>query len=232
MKEYYFYLDSTPTHSYMKYLYKYPQAAYPYSDIVTTNRTRGRHALEYELLDTGVFDDDRYFDVFVEYAKASPEDVLIQITVSNRGPEAATLHVLPTIWFRNVWSWGGDVPRPTLTQLDAGSVAASHPELGERRFYADGAPEWLFTENETNRERFGRGPNATPYVKDGIDNYVVHGQRHAVNPAKTGTKAAAHYSFTVGAGASHVIRLRLSEAPPARGAGTRGGPSDRRSTRS
>ena len=224
MKEYYFYLDSTPTHSYMKYLYKYPQEAYPYSDIVTTNRTRGRQAHEYELLDTGVFDGDRYFDVFVEYAKASPEDVLIQITVSNRGPEAATLHVLPTIWFRNLWSAGRDVPRPALNQIDAGSIAASHPVLGERHFSADGAPEWLFTENETNSERLGLGPNATPYVKDGIDSYVVHGQRHAVNPGKTGTKAAAHYSFTVGAGTSHVIRLRLSDTAPARGAGAGSGP--------
>ena len=218
VKEYYFYLDSTPTHSYMKYLYKYPQAAYPYADIVDTNRTRGRHDFEYELLDTGVFDQDRYFDVFVEYAKASPEDVLIQITVSNRGPEAAALHVLPTIWFRNVWSAGGKMPRPAMKYVDAGTIAVSHAELGERRFHADGAPEWLFTDNETNTERFGHGPNATPYVKDGINNYVVHGQRNAVNPARTGTKAAAHYSITVGAGASHVIRLRLSDSAPTPGA--------------
>jgi Glycosyl hydrolase family 63 C-terminal domain len=224
VKEYYFYLDSTPTHSYMKYLYKYPQAAYPYDDIVQTNRRRGRHELEYELIDTGIFDRDRYFDVFVEYAKASPEDVLIRITVSNRGPEAATLHVLPTIWFRNVWSWGGDATRPALKQLDAGSIAASHEALGERRFFAEGAPEWLFVENETNRERLGHGRNATPYVKDGINNYVVHGQREAVNPANTGTKAAAHYSFTVGAGAAHVIRLRLSDSAPTPGAGTDVGP--------
>ena len=218
VKEYYFYLDSTPTHSYMKYLYKYPHAAYPYDDIVRTNRTRGRHEMEYELLDTGIFDQDRYFDVLVEYAKASPEDMLIQITVSNRGPDPATLHVLPTIWFRNVWSWGDDVPRPTLKRVDAGSIAASHPVLGDRRFSGDGAPDWLFTENETNTERVGHRPNATPYVKDGIGNYVVHGQRQAVNPAHTGTKAAAHYSFTVGAGASQVIRLRLSDT--AAGPGT------------
>jgi hypothetical protein len=224
VKEYYFYLDSTPTHSYMKYLYKYPQAAYPYSDIVTTNGRRGRHELEYELLDTGVFDRDRYFDVYVEYAKASPEDVLIQITVTNRGPEAAALHVLPTIWFRNVWSWGGDALRPTLKHVDADSIAALHPVLGERFFYADGSPEWLFTENETNTERFGNGPNVTPYVKDGIDSYVVHGQRDAVNPGKTGTKATAHYAFTVGAGASQVIRLRLSDTATWRGANAETGP--------
>jgi hypothetical protein len=215
VKEYYFYLDSTPTHSYMKYLYKYPQAAYPYDDIVTTNRTRGRQDFEYELLDTGIFDEDRYFDVVVEYAKASPEDVLMRITVSNRGRDAATLHVLPTIWFRNVWSWDDEVPRPTLTQLDAGSLVASHPVIGERHFHAEGPSEWLFTENETNAERLGRGQNATPYVKDGINDCIVGGHRQAVNAEGTGTKAAAHYVCTVGAGASQVIRLRLSAASAA-----------------
>jgi hypothetical protein len=216
VKEYYFYLDSTPTHSYMKYLYKYPQAAYPYDDLVKTNRNRGRQALEYELLDTGVFNQDRYFDVFVEYAKASPEDILIQITVTNRGPEPATLHVLPTIWFRNTWSWGGNVPRPVLKQIDGnGPIAASHAELGERFFYAEGAQTLLFTENETNTERLVQVPNRTPYVKDGINNYIVRGRQTAVNPEKTGTKAAAHYPLTVGAGASQVLRLRISDVPPA-----------------
>jgi hypothetical protein len=172
VKEYYFYLDSTPTHSYMKYLYKYPQAAYPYRDLVDTNRRRGRHDFEYELLDTGVFDQDRYFDVFVEYAKASPEDLLVQITVANRGPEAATLHVLPTLWFRNVWSWGGDAPRPMLRQAATGStavIAVSHPDLGERFLSCEGVAALLFTENETNAERLFRSPNRTPYVKDGIN---------------------------------------------------------------
>jgi hypothetical protein len=211
VKEYYFYLDSTPTHSYMKYLYKYPQAPYPYEDLVTTNAARRRHDFEYELLDTGIFDGDRYFDVLVEYAKASPEDVLTQITVTNRGPEAATLHVLPTIWFRNVWSWGREMVRPSLRQADADSIAAAHPVLGARRFHADGAPEWLFTENDTNAERFGHGPNLTPYVKDGINNYVILARQRAVNPARTGTKAAAHYSFTLAPGASQVIRARLSD---------------------
>ncbi len=211
VKEYYFYLDSTPTHSYMKYLYKYPQAPYPYEDLVNTNAARRRHDFEYELLDTGIFDDDRYFDVLVEYAKASPEDVLTEITVTNRGPEAATLHVLPTIWFRNVWSWGGEMVRPSLRQADADSVAAAHPVLGARRFHADRAPEWLFTENDTNAERFGHGPNLTPYVKDGINNYVVLERQRAVNPSRTGTKAAAHYSFTLAPGASQVIRARLSD---------------------
>jgi hypothetical protein len=216
VKEYYFYLDSTPTHSYMKYLYKYPQAAYPYDDLVKTNRNRGRQGLEYELLDTGVFNQDRYFDVFVEYAKASPEDILIQITVTNRGPEPATLHVLPTIWFRNTWSWGGDVPRPVLKQIEGnGPIAVSHAELGERFFYAEGAQTLLFTENETNTERLVHVPNRTPYVKDGIHNYIVRGRQTAVNPEKTGTKAVAHYPLTVAAGASEVLRLRIADVPPA-----------------
>src|SRR6476469_857111 len=160
VKEYYFYLDSTPTHSYMKYLYKYPQAAYPYGDLVETNRRRSRQELEYELLDTGVFDEDRYFDVFVEYAKASAEDILVQITVYNRGPEAAKLHVLPTVFFRNVWSWEEGAPRPELRQEgDTGAViAASHPDLGQRFFYAEGANALLFTENETNTERLFSRP--------------------------------------------------------------------------
>jgi Glycosyl hydrolase family 63 C-terminal domain len=213
VKEYYFYLDSTPTHSYMKYLYKYPQATYPYEQLVATNRQRGRQDLEYELLDTGAFDSDRYFDVFVEYAKASPDDILIEITVSNRGPEAAALHVLPTIWFRNVWAWNAKVARPSLKQID-GAIATSHQELGERFLHVDGAPTLLFTENETNTERFGLKANRTPYVKDGINNYIVHGQQQAVNPEHVGTKAAAHYALTVAGGASEVIRLRLSDIPP------------------
>ena len=217
VKEYYFYLDSTPTHSYMKYLYKYPQAAFPYNDLVATNRDRGRGKPEYELLDTGVFDQDRYFDVFVEYAKASPEDMLIQITVHNRGPEPATLQLLPTLWFRNDWSWGEDVARPTLRQLaqdkTGGIVALSHRDLGERFFYAEGASELLFTENETNTERLVGTPNPSPYVKDGINNYIVHGKKDAVNPEKKGTKVSAHYPLTLGAGESRTIRLRLSDQP-------------------
>ncbi len=174
VKEYYFYLDSTPTHSYMKYLYKYPQAEFPYGDLVETNRRRGKHDFEYELLDTGVFDQDRYFDVFVEYAKAAPEDLLIQVTVTNRGPEAATLHVLPTLWFRNTWSWGGDAPRPALRQAATGAtavIAASHPELGERFLSCEDAAALLFTENETNVERLFRSPNRTPY-RQGRDQRV------------------------------------------------------------
>jgi len=211
VKEYYFYLDSTPTHSYMKYLYKYPQSPYPYSDLVETNKRRGRHELEYELLDTGVFEDDRYFDVFVEYAKASPDDILIQITVENRGPEPAMLHVLPTLWFRNTWSWGGDAPRPGLRQVTGDVIAATHADIGKRFLSCEGAGELLFTENETNAERLFGSLSRTRYVKDGIDNYIVHGRRDAVNPEKTGTKASAHYALTVGARESRTVRLRLHD---------------------
>ncbi|MGH6692045.1 MAG: MGH1-like glycoside hydrolase domain-containing protein, partial [Gammaproteobacteria bacterium] len=215
VKEYYFYLDSTPTHSYMKFLYKYPQEAYPYDDLVTTNRRRSRTELEYELLDTGVFDSDRYFDVFVEYAKASAEDILIQITATNRGPAAATLHLLPTIWFRDIWSKDVTVRRPLLQTLESGSgIIASHAGLGDRFFYAEGSPTWLFTENETNEERFGLTVNRTPYVKDSINDYVVQSRRDAVNPERQGTKAAAHYFLTIGAGASQVIRVRLTDSAP------------------
>jgi hypothetical protein len=215
VKEYYFYLDSTPTHSYMKYLYKYPQAAYPYADLVRNNRARGRQDFEYELLDTGVFDQDRYFDVFVEYAKASPEDILVRITVENRGPEPATLHVLPTLWFRNVWSWGRDTSRPVLKEVAGGKgarvVAASHPDLGDRVFCCEGAPALLFTENETNTERLFGTPNRTPYVKDAFDNYIVHDRQRAVNPGQTGTKVSAVHLLTVGVGEARTLRLRLSE---------------------
>jgi hypothetical protein len=217
VKEVYFYLDSTPTHSYMKYLYKYPQAAYPYGDLIWKNRERGRGAPEYELLDTGVFDQGRYFDVFVEYAKAAPEDILMQITVHNRGPEPAALQLLPTLWFRNDWAWGDDVARPTLRHLSqdeaGGIVALSHRDLGERFFYAAGASALLFTENETNNARLFSAPNRTRYVKDGIDNFIVHGNRAAINPKQEGTKVAAHYPLTLGSGESRTIRLRLCDQP-------------------
>jgi hypothetical protein len=214
VKEYYFYLDSTPTHSYMKYLYKYPHAAFPYEDLVKVNRRRSRHDFEYELLDTGIFDGDEYFDVFVEYAKAAPEDILIEITVVNRGPAPAALHVLPTIWFRNDWSWGRLVERPSLRHVeDDGTVLVAHPDLGPRFFYTHGEPEWLFTDNETNGERYGLDSNRSRYVKDGINNYLVHQQRDAVNPELCGTKASAHYSLRVDGGAAVVIRARLSDVP-------------------
>jgi hypothetical protein len=219
VKEYYFYLDSTPTHSYMKYLYKYPQAAFPYWDLLATGRSRSRYDMEYELLDTGIFNADRYFDVFVEYAKNSPEDILIQITVCNRGPEAANLDVLPTLWFRNTWNWWPDTPRPSLKQgtTPGGSrfVVASHAQLGERYLYCEADPPLLFTENDTNNERIFGTPNATPYVKDGINNYVVNGRQDAVNPQNAGTKASAYYRIGVGAGANATIRLRLADLAPA-----------------
>jgi hypothetical protein len=213
VKEYYFYLDSTPTHSYMKYLYKYPQQEYPYRDLIETNRGRSREEFEYELLDTGVFDGDRYFDVFVEYAKEGPEDVLIRITVHNRGPEAARLRLLPTLWFRNTWSWGDDDPKPSLREAGPGAIAASHPELGEHWLYCDGGPELLFTENESNTQRLWGQPNASPYVKDAFHACIISGQGEAVNPAKVGTKAAAHYVLEVPGGGSQTVRLRLTAAP-------------------
>jgi hypothetical protein len=221
VKEYYFYLDSTPTHSYMKMLYKYPQAAFPYADLVETNRRRGKADPEYELIDTGIFAENRYFDVFVEYAKAEPEDILIRISATNRGPDSAELHLLPTIWFRNNWSWGYNHPeeggsRPALRRPNPhpdgqGSVIiANHPKLGRYTLACDGAPELLFTENETNIARLYGAPNATPYVKDGIGEAIVHGRAEAVNPTGVGTKAAAHYHITLKAGKTETIRLRLT----------------------
>jgi hypothetical protein len=218
VKEYYFYLDSTPTHSYMKYLYKYPQAPYPYADLVDTNKRRTREDMEYELLDTGVFAEDRYFDVFVEYAKASPQDVLVQITAFNRGPETAELQVLPTLWFRNDWaSWQAEPAEKPVLKRSGGTTAdmvAEHPLLGKYVFSCEGEVQLLFTENETNNVRlFPEHPNATPYVKDGINEYVVNGRLDAINPEQVGTKAAAHYRLTIGAGSSATVRVRLTNLP-------------------
>jgi len=214
VKEYYYYLDSTPTHSYMKYLYKYPQNAYPYSDLVETNRRRGRSEPEYELLDTGVFNEDRYFDVFVEYAKAAPSDILIKITLCNRGPAAATLHLLPTLWFRNTWTWWPEQPKPSLREAPRAAgiarISASHSDLGDCTLFCESDPPLLFTENDTNNERVFCTPNATPYVKDAINNYVIAGRLDTANPNRTGTKAAAHYQVNVDAGGTAVIRLRLN----------------------
>ena len=212
VKEYYFYLDSTPTHSYMKCLYKYPQREYPYLDLIETNRRRSREEFEYELLDTGVFGDDRYFDVFVEYAKEGPEDILVRITVHNRGAEAARLRVLPTLWFRNTWSWGEDDRKPSLREGRPGVIQATHQELGEYWLLCDGTPELLFTENESNPSRLWGQPGATPYVKDSFHEYLISGRSEAVNPAKVGTKAAAHYVLDVPGGGSKTIRLRLAGA--------------------
>jgi len=224
VKEYYFYLDSTPTHSYMKYLYKYPQAAYPYEDLIKTNQQRNKNELEYELLDTGIFDEDRYFDVFVEYAKADAEDTLIKISIANRGPEAAPLHVLPTLWFRNTWSWPDGGSKPVLQKqenAECSIVHALHTDplfqefLDDYYLYCDGKIPLLFTENETNNAHLFGGENASPYVKDGINNYIVQGQQDAVNPAQIGTKASPHFQLTVAAGETQVVRLRLTRSAPA-----------------
>ncbi len=214
VKEYWFYLDSTPTHSYLKCQYKYPQRAFPYLDLVSTNARRGKQDLEYELLDTGVFDDDSYFDVVVEYAKAAPDDIVMLVTAHNRGPDTATLHLLPTLWFRNTWSWGDEVDKPAISALvgTAGiaEARAAHDELGEWIFAADASAELLFTENETNNERLFDAPNASPYVKDAINDYVVHGATGAVNPGRVGTKLAAHHRLEIAAGQSASVKVRLA----------------------
>ncbi len=221
VKEYYFYLDNTPTHSYMKYLYKYPQAAYPYEQLLEENRRRGRFDREFELVDTSIFDQSRYFDVFVEYAKFAPEDILIRITVANRGPETAAIHVLPTLWFRNTWTWGREDRRPSVSLgINAAykdptvrSILAKHWQLGEYVLYCSSADELLFTENETNNERLFGVPSRTPYVKDAFHSYLIGGTRNVVNPAELGTKAAAHYHRKVHPRETVTIRLRLAAMP-------------------
>jgi hypothetical protein len=218
VKEYYFYLDSTPTHSYMKYLYKYPQAAYPYADLVDTNRRRSRDEFEYELLDTGVFKENRYFDVFVEYAKGAPEDILIEITVCNRGPAEAELQVLPTLWFRNDWaSWLAEraPEKPILKAIASpaggSTIAATHTALGTYHLHCEGDIPLLFTQNETNHAHLHLNyPDVGPYLKDGINDYVIHGRKEAVNREQHGTKAAAHYQLRIGAGEAATVRLRLT----------------------
>jgi len=215
VKECYFYLDSTPTHSYMKYLYKYPQAEFPYTLLVKENRLRDKSQPEFEVLDTGVFDDSRYFDVFVEYAKAETEDILIKITVANRGSEAANLRLLPTIWFRNTWSWGRTHHHPELHQARVAPdpvIELNHNQPGNRWLHCEGTPELLFTENETNGQRLFGGENRTPFVKDSINDYIVNDVREAVNPQHKGTKAAAHYKLTLGAGETATVRLRLADS--------------------
>ena len=221
VKEYYFYIDSTPTHSYSKALYKYPQAAYPYEELIRKNSERDRTAQEYELLDTGIFNENRYFDVFVEYIKAEPEDILIQITVANRGPETESIQVLPTLWFRNTWSWDESKPKPSLSQVEStnsfAKIAANHPEIGARYLYcqtltdANQPPHVLFTHNETNNQSVFGTQNDSPYVKDAFHRYVIKQEQGAVNPDQTGTKAAPHYSLTIAPGQSQVLQLRLSD---------------------
>jgi len=228
VKEYYFYLDNTPTHSYMSYLYKYPQRKFPYTNLIDENGRRKADpgSFEYELLDTGVFDEDRYFDVFVEYAKSGPEDLLIKISAANRGPETATLHVLPTIWFRNTWSWDSKASKPVLKRLEysgMNGIVAHHTDplfqesLADYYMYCEADAPLLFTDNETNGEIVYGLPNATTYLKDAFHAFVVHGQKDAVNPNQAGTKVAAHWRLEVPGGGRHVLRLRLyseEEAPP------------------
>jgi len=210
VKEIYYYLDSTPTHSYMKFLYKYPQAAFPYERLIVENRSRSKRDREFELEDTGIFDEDKYFDVFVEYAKADVDDILVKVTVANRGEEEAAVNVLPTIWMRNVWTWTGSEPVCNLSATSENTMVVYDETLGNRWLYCDGDPELLFTENETNNQRLYGSANRTPYVKDGINEYVVNGRSDAVNHAKTGTKAAANYHFVIPGRSEITVRLRLT----------------------
>ena len=211
VKEVYYYLDATPTHSYLKMLYKYPQREFPYAQLVEENRRRGQDQPEFELLDTGIFDDDRYFDVFVEYAKAGPEDILMLVTVHNRGPEEARIDLLPHLWFRNTWSWKTDSLRPELSATGSGRIRVMHPELGEYHCHCDGSPGLLFCDNDTNVRRLYGQREAEGYFKDAFHEFVVAGIRSAVNPRSTGTKAAAHYQLAAPAGKSVQVRLRLAK---------------------
>ncbi|XHH10628.1 MAG: glucosidase [Candidatus Bathyarchaeia archaeon] len=219
VKEYYFYLDSTPTHSYMKYLYKYPQNPYPYTDLANTNRSRSRYQFEYELMDTGIFNQDQYFDVYVEYAKKAPEDLFIKITAFNRSNQDAPLTILPTLWFRNIW-YGSKIPveRPIIKELKliekVKAVEAEQQFLGKRYLYCEGPVPLLFTENENNNRRLFGTSNLTPYVKDGINDYIVYGDENAVNPAQVGTKTSVNYMFTVHAKQSVTVKLRLTTVEP------------------
>jgi len=210
VKEYYFYLDSTPTHSYMKFQYKYPHAAFPYEQLLEENRRRGGNDPEYELLDTGVFNEERYFDVYTEYAKGDVEDIVIRLTATNRGPQTAKLHLLPTIWFRNTWAWGDEVPRPELRAIP-GAIELNHSELGRRWLYFESPVQLLFTENETNVQRLYGAENRYPYVKDGINDFIVHGKKEAVATEQRGTKASIHYALELGAGETVSVRLRLTD---------------------
>jgi hypothetical protein len=212
VKEIYFYLDSTPTHSWMHALYKYPHRAFPYTELVNENRRRGRDQPEYELVDTGIFAESRYFDVEVEYAKTDPIDLVIRLSVTNRGAESASLQVLPTLWFRNTWSWDPNSTRPLLRQVEPGLIQAQHPHLGSYWLACQAAPELLFTENETNAQRLWGVPNRTPFVKDGIDRAIVHGANGTTNPALEGTRVAAHYALTLAGGETWSALLRLSAA--------------------
>ena len=215
VKEYYFYLDNTPTHSYMKYLYKYPQTEFPYEKLHAENAKRDKTDSEYELLDTGVFDDDRYFDVFIEYAKAGEADICIKITAINRGDSVAPLHILPTVWFRNRWSWDEKSVKPKMERAEIGAknmslIHLEEEENGEYWLYCEGSSQVLFTENDSNFEKLYNSANKSPYVKDAINDFVVENKTGAVNPRQIGTKAAAHYDFDISPHSSETIYLRLT----------------------
>jgi hypothetical protein len=210
VKELYYYLDSTPTHSYMKCLYKYPQQEFPYQRLREVNRTRSRQDPEFELLDTGIFSDDRYFDIFTEYAKADPDDILIRVSVANRGPATTTLHLLPTLWFRNTWAWAAGSPRPSMKRAEDGAIDIEEAMIGSYRFTLDGRPPLLFTENESNEQVLWNVQNPQPYVKDAFHRYIIHGEESAVNPAQTGTKACAWYRLDLAPGETRIVRLRLT----------------------
>jgi hypothetical protein len=208
-KELYYYLDATPTNSYLKMLYKYPQRAFPYAELVEENRRRGRAAPEYELIDTGAFNESRYFDVFVEYAKADPDEILIQITAFNRGPDETPLHLLPQVWFRNTWSWDQGAAKPRISAASPNQFQIHHPDLGDYRLYAEAPTELLFCDNDTNTPKLYGSPSTGQFFKDGFHDYLIKGNARALNPDQVGTKAAAHYRCTVGAGSRQQIRLRL-----------------------
>ncbi|HUP14416.1 MAG TPA: hypothetical protein VM187_19470, partial [Niastella sp.] len=213
VKEVYYYLDATPTHSYMKMLYKYPQQEFPYQWLIDENARRNRLQPEFELMDTGIFNDDKYFDVFTEYAKAGTDDILIKITIHNRGNEDASLHVLPTVWFRNTWSWGRHDYKPSLYKNGDRSIRIQHEKLVVSNFYFEGDGKMLFCDNETNSRRLYHNDNNERFPKDGIADHLLHSKK-TVNPAMMGTKAAIDYELTIPAGSSQTIRLRLSDQQP------------------
>ena len=212
VKELYYYLDATPTHSYLKMLYKYPQGEFPYERLIEENARRSKLEMEFELIDTGLFDENRYFDVFVEYAKAAPEDLLMRITVHNRGPEASRLHLLPQIWFRNTWSWQTNALRPSLVAVGTDPIAVTHPVLGKYWLHVQDKPDLLLCDNDTNVRRLFGDSSAHGFFKDAFHDYLIRGEHGAVNPDRSGTKAAAHYDLTVSAGESVCVRLRLTNA--------------------
>ncbi len=211
VKEYYYYLDALPSHTYLKMLYKYPQAAFPYEELRKQNPHDAKTKPEFELVDTGIFAENRYFDVFVEYAKAAPEDILMVVTVHNRGPDAAPLHMLPTLWYRNRWSWKKEGAKPDIKALGPAGLEAAHAKIGTHRLYCEGSPQLLFCDNETNVVRLYGAKTQGGYYKDGLNDFVVEGVTSAVNPAGHGTKAAAYYKTMIPAGGSATFRLRLTK---------------------